>query len=170
MALMGKLLDMLPAQDGGKVLDCGSAVAGDGLQVSYRDLCNKHNLAYTGFDLEPGRNVDAVGDIYTLQALAYAKAFDLVISGQLLEHLTFPLLAAQRMKAAVKTGGHIILVAPWEYGVHRHPIDCWRVLPDGMKFLLEGFVNIEVGISKKDCWGIARRPEGYKEPWKLSRS
>lgn len=168
--LMEHLLGKLPPRDGGRVLDCGSAIADSGLQTSYRELCQAKNFTYTGFDLKPGRNVDAVGDIYTLSAFAYAKAFDLVISGQLLEHLTFPLLAVQRMKQAVGVGGHIILIAPWQYGEHRHPIDCWRVLPDGMRFLLEGFTDIDTGTCKNDCWGMACRPEGYKAPWKISQS
>lgn len=170
LKLMKNLLDRLPAQDGGNVLDCGSAIADSGLQTSYRELCQAKNFDYTGFDLKPGWNVDAVGDIYTLSVLAYAKAFDLVISGQLLEHLESPLLAVQKMKQAVKVGGHIILIAPWQYGEHRHPIDCWRVLPDGMRFLLEGFTDIDAGTWANDCWGVARRPEGYKAPWKISRS
>jgi SAM-dependent methyltransferase len=166
--LMKKLLGTLHFPGGAKVLDCGSCIAGTGLQVSYREMCEAKDMTYTGFDAEKGKNVDVVGDIYMSQF--EPQMFDLVISGQLLEHLTMPLLAVQEMKDLVKVGGYIVLIAPWQYGEHRYPIDCWRILPDGMKFLLEGFDNIEVGKLHNDCWGLARRPIGYKAPWKISRS
>jgi SAM-dependent methyltransferase len=170
LELMRSLLATLYFPRGSTVLDCGSCIANTGIQTSYRDMCETKGMVYTGFDAENGPNVDIVGDIYALSPLTYAKAFDLVISGQLLEHLEFPLLAVQQMKAAVKVGGYIILIAPWEYGEHRYPIDCWRVFPDAMRFLLEGFDNIQAGRSNKDCWGMARRSIGYKAPWKISRS
>ncbi len=34
--------------------------------------------------------------------------------------------AVQAMKRLLKPGGYIILIAPWQYGIHRYPIDCWR--------------------------------------------
>lgn len=152
---------------GMRVLDCGSAVADTGMQVSYRELFKDMDVDYIGFDATLGVNVDLVGNIYEL---ASEPKVDLLISGQMLEHLTFPLLAAQRMKDAVREGGWMILIAPWQYGIHRYPIDCWRVLPDGMKFLFEGFEQVETGVQANDCWGIGRKPVGYKAPWIISRS
>ena len=165
MELMQELLKRVPNE--GHVLDCGSAIANTGLQFSYREMCESKGLIYTGFDAQAGKNVDVVGDIYELQTLQW---YDVVISGQMLEHLEFPLLAVQNMKRVVKVGGQIILIAPWQYGIHRYPIDCWRVLPDGMHWLLEGFSEVHADRLADDCWGIGRKPVGYKEPWNISRS
>lgn len=152
----------------GAVLDCGSMIADSGMQVSYRDHVEKLGMEYVGLDMAPGPNVDVVANLE--QDWFLGEPFDLVISGQMLEHVTMPILAAQQMKRAVKVGGHIILIAPWQYGLHRHPIDCWRIFPDAMEFLLEGFEDVKTGMRHNDCWGVGRRPEGYKTPWNISRS
>lgn len=162
--LMGKFCG--PGQT---VLDCGSAMASEGLQKSYREIAEEMKMLYLGFDAQEGKNVDLVGDIYTLASQLGENYADVVISGQMLEHLEMPLAAAQEMKLAVKPGGIVIWIAPWQYGEHRYPIDCWRVLPDGMRFLLEGFEVLEVGKEHNDCWGVGRKPEDYKEPWTVVR-
>ncbi|GBE23832.1 hypothetical protein BMS3Bbin02_00097 [bacterium BMS3Bbin02] len=168
--LMRQIVDGLVTEfrikSGAVILDCGAAIAGTGLQKSYRQLF-PDDVHYFGFDAEPGPNVDMLGDIYELQ---FEKGVDLVISGQMLEHLTFPLLAVQRMKEVLYTDGWMVLIAPWQYGIHRYPIDCWRVLPDGMQFLFEGFEKVETGVQGNDCWGIGQKPAGYKAPWNISRS
>ena len=168
--LMSQIVDGLFTDDriefNAIVLDCGAAIAGTGLQKSYRELF-ADDVHYIGFDATPGRNVDVVGDIYELK---FEKGVDLVISGQMLEHLTFPLLAVQRMKEVLDTDGWMVLIAPWQYGIHRYPIDCWRVLPDGMRFLFEGFEKVETGVQGNDCWGVGQKPAGYEEPWCISRS
>lgn len=168
--LMTQIVDGLFTDDkiefNANVLDCGSAIAGTGLQKSYRQLFTK-DVRYFGFDAEPGRNVDVIGDIYELEL---EGGVDLVISGQMLEHLTFPLLAVQRMKEVLYTDGWMVLIAPWQYGIHRYPIDCWRVLPDGMEFLFEGFEKVETGVQGNDCWGIGQKPAGYKAPWTIQRA
>jgi SAM-dependent methyltransferase len=178
--LMGKLLEKVAVRfDPNQVvdaLDCGSALADTGLQKTYRELVECYGFSYRGMDAQSGRNVDLVCDIYKLRecldlfAPASTMLFDLVISGQMLEHLAFPLAAVQEMKKVVTPGGWIILIAPWEYGIHRYPIDCWRVLPDGMEFLLEGFVQVQSGVVGEDCWGLGRKPESYKTPWEIRRA
>jgi hypothetical protein len=167
--LLSKIAFDLTPLHVGEALDCGSAMAETGLQKSYRGLVEQYGFKYTGFDAAPGKNVDKVGDIYKLtDEISYR--YELIISGQTLEHLTFPLLAVQQMKEALHFGGWIILIAPWQYGVHRYPIDCWRVLEDGMKFLLEGFEKVEAGHRHNDCWGIGKKPLDYKTPWEIKRA
>jgi SAM-dependent methyltransferase len=163
---MGQLLAVVGG-DGKKVLDCGSMLADSGLQKTYRDHVEKMRMEYVGVDMVEGPNVDVVANLE--EDWFIGEPFDIVISGQMLEHLQFPLVAVQTMKRAVKVGGYLIMIAPWQYGIHRHPIDCWRVLPDGMEFLLEGFENVEVGCEGNDCWGIGCKPEGYTRPWNISR-
>ncbi len=171
--LMAKLLEKVAVKfDPNHVadaLDCGSALADTGLQKTYRELVTRYGFSYTGFDAVAGENVDVVGNIYDL-AVPIGRKFDLVISGQVLEHLTMPVIAAQEMKEVVAPGGWVIWIAPWQYGIHRYPIDCWRVLPDGMHFLLEGFDEVEVGTEGKDCWGLGHKPTNYFPPWEIHHS
>lgn len=164
--LMGILMKKVPRFS--RVLDIGSGIANTGLQRSYRDHI-PGGVEYVGFDEEDGRNVDVVGDVYELKDYDGARP-DLIISGQVIEHLEAPLLAVQMMKSLLAIDGWIILIAPWQYGIHRYPLDCWRVLPDGMAHLLEGFEDVDVGIRENDCYGVGRKPEGYRSPWIIFRS
>jgi len=132
-------------------------------------MCEDKGWTYTGFDFNDAPNVDIVGDIYELDK--YVDDYDLVINGQMLEHLDFPLLAVQKMKEVIKVDGWIVCIAPFGFGEHRFPIDCWRFLPDGMKFLLEGMADIETAFyGDLDCYGVARMTDTYSAPWKITRS
>jgi len=75
-----------------------------------------------------------------------------------LEHCEDPIWAVEAMRAVLRPGGVIALIAPWSWEIHRYPIDCWRILPDGMEYMLRGLSDIEVGVCERDCWGIATRP------------
>lgn len=52
------------------------------------------------------------------------------------------------------------IIAPWKIGIHRHPVDCWRILPDGLGSLFEysGLKLIECGVTEFDCYGVAQKP------------
>ncbi|MFA7044577.1 MAG: hypothetical protein WC186_09550, partial [Bacteroidales bacterium] len=36
-----------------------------------------------------------------------------------------------------KKGGLVCIITPFSVPEHRYPIDCWRILPDGYRYLLE---------------------------------
>jgi hypothetical protein len=146
---------------GQSVLDVGSY----DVNGSYRALFEGYGLSYTGLDATPGPNVDIVKDIYDLRGIE--NRFHLVASGQALEHMEFPLLATISMKAAVRTGGWIVLIAPAEWPLHRHPVDCWRILPDGMQFLLTGFQYVEAFTIGRDTVGVGKKPRDYRERWEI---
>ena len=164
-ALMQEIVDKLLQNEkihaGGRVLDVGSY----DVNGTYKPIFEDRNFIYTGLDISPGPNVDIVANIYNLKGLE--NAYDLVISGQALEHLEFPLLAAQSIKNCIRPGGWAVLIAPAEWPVHRHPIDCWRILPDGMSFLLEGFINVETFLRGKDTVGFGQKPRNYTERWRI---
>jgi len=59
-------------------------------------------------------------------------------------------------------GGIVCIIAPWQWRYHRYPIDCWRILPDGMEFLLKDVCNfdiLEIFLKESDCVGIARKTQ-----------
>ena len=150
---MRELLTPL-VEPGLEVLDCGAGI-GEPHHQTYREIVDSLGMEYTGTDIAAGRNVDRVADIYDLP---YKQEFDIVISGQLLEHLQQPDVAVKNMHKALKPGGHIILIAPFVYGEHRYPIDCWRFLPDGMRFLLRDFKDVKAGLRNPDCFGTGTKP------------
>jgi len=166
MELMRMIFERLAPEPGQTVLDVGSL----DVNGTYRPLCEGLGLAYTGCDQDHGPNVEV---IWAAEFLPWEEdsLFDIVISGQMLEHTEFPLQAAQGMKRAVKPGGWLVLQTPWCTPLHRYPIDCWRILSDGMRVLLEGFTDIVVDMpNPKDCYGYGRKPEDYKEPWLIRRT
>lgn len=161
--VVGELFRRNKFSSGSKVLDVGSY----NVNGNYRDIFEDKDVIYIGMDVREGPNVNIVCNIYQLNI---ENEYDLIISGQLLEHLEFPLLAVVNMKRALKAGGWIILIAPFQWSEHKYPIDCWRLLPDGMKFLLEGFESVSSFIKEKDTIGIGRKPNSYKERWVINET
>jgi SAM-dependent methyltransferase len=126
--LMGRFLETIGPDD--KVLDVGSyAVQGQ----TYRDLVRPGN--YTGLDVTEGPNVDiVVKDPYSWAEIP-VWTYDVVISGQALEHVEFPWLTVQEMNRALKPGGRVCIIAPSAGKEHRYPLDCYRYYPDGLAAL-----------------------------------
>ena len=89
-----------------------------------------------------------------------AWAYDLVISGQCLEHVENPFRLVAEMARVLKPGGLMLLTAPWQHPIHRYPLDCWRILPDGMRALLAdaGLKPLDTYTIENDCWGIGKKP------------
>ena len=146
-----------------KILDVGSWVKpGQELykgQESYKGLFNLPNWKYYGLDIQPGNNVDIVAkETYEwgLELLSY----DVIISGQCLEHVKDTKEWIKQVDKYLKVGGLVCIIAPWSYRQHRYPVDCWRILPDGMEFLLKdvcGFKILECFLKEVDCVGIASK-------------
>jgi len=99
---------------------------------------------YTGLDVVTGPNVDKViTDHYHWDIPD--EAYDLIISGQCLEHIEAFWLTAKEMERVCK--GWIIVIVPWKWRIHPYPVDCWRLLPDGLKFLFGKWCNFDI----KEC-------------------
>lgn len=140
-----------------RVLDVGAAC----VNVSFPHTYREHMAGpweYVGADVQAGPNVDLVmRSAYRIQK--DGGRFDAVISGQCLEHVERPWALVREMARMLKVGGCMILTAPWRWEMHRWPIDCWRILPDGMRVLLRdaGLDVLETYTVADDCWGIGRK-------------
>jgi len=144
-----------PLNDGGLV-DVGSY----NVNGTYREIALEvpgiHR--YTGIDIRKGPNVDFVippeGDWKSVTG-----SYDIVISGQCLEHVAAPWDWIKQVKSICNPGGLIVIIAPWRHDYHPYPIDAWRVFPEGMRALLESaFLKVkDAGFDRRgeDCWGVA---------------
>lgn len=104
---------------------------------SYRPLFSKPKWSYTGLDIAAGSNVDVVLDGHYEWKNVKASAFDVIISGSTLEHTKYPWLVMSQIARILKPGGRMCMIAPYSWGYHEHPVDCWRIYPEGMRAIVE---------------------------------
>ena len=142
----------------GSLLDVGSY----DVNGTYRELFP--GCEYVGIDTREGPGVDRVVDMCQgLSSVQMAgEHFDLVISGQMLEHCPHPTLAVSFMALTLKPGGFMFLIAPWQWPIHPHPKDYWRILPDGMRLLMEeaGLEVLECTTDSNDTYAVGVRRNG----------
>lgn len=146
--------------NGRRMYDVGS----QDINGTYRSLVEAHGWNYTGLDIEPAKNVDVVISENGPWVLG---GVDLVISGQCLEHTKWPWKWAENVASLLNPGGTLILIAPSMWPQHRYPVDCWRVLPDGMRALAKwiGLLCIESELrwpkefrdNHEDCYAVMQK-------------
>lgn len=118
----------IPRKNKLKVLDVGSY----DVNGNYRVIFESIGSQYTGLDMENGPNVDIVPkDAYIWDEIEN-DTYDVVISGQALEHIEFFWKTMENMVRVTKKGGIICIIAPNGFSEHRYPVDCWRFFTDGM--------------------------------------
>ena len=138
------------------VLDVGSL----DVNGTYRPLVEERGWRYTGIDTSPGPNVDLVADdpfVYPLPD----ESFDVVISGSTMEHVTAIWRWIPELVRVLRPGGWLVIITHWQFIEHRYPVDCWRILPDGMRFLFDDTralaqYTIQI-VSHTDIIGVARK-------------
>lgn len=162
MRLMIEFVQSLPA-DAQSALDVGS----QDVNGCYRVHFDNTGKPYTGLDVAAGPNVDiVVADPYHWTELG-ERQFDVVVSGQCLEHVEYPWLTMQEMFRVMNPGGWLCVVVPSNGPEHRYPLDCYRYFPDGLAALAR-YARFEVTECKlfrgatywdwDDCRLIARKP------------
>lgn len=128
--------------------------------TNYKHLFDNPNWIYTGLDIESGPNVDLVVDTDYKWENVGTEEYDVLISGQCFEHVEMPWLLVQQMARVCKKGGVIAVIAPFYCKVHRHPVDCWRYLPDGMRALFTKwakFEEIKCDFSEYDTFYVGKK-------------
>ena len=116
----------------GTVLEIGSASR----NAPFRTIFEESGWRYTGADLESANNVDLVlSDPFSWSF--GSGSYDVVISGQMLEHNTMFWLTFIEMARVLADDGLMVHVAPSRGPEHRAPQDCWRFYRDGMVALAE---------------------------------
>jgi SAM-dependent methyltransferase len=87
------------------------------------------------------------------------ETYDIVVSGQVLEHVKKIWVWIKEVARLCKTGGIVIIISPVGYPYHG-PVDCWRVFPEGMEALYEE-AGLEVIMSNCESLEIP----GYRRYW-----
>lgn len=148
-----------------RIADVGSRDVTGG---NYRGLFEHPGWTYVGLDVEGGVNVDTIVPLHGVWENVPAESFDVVISGQTLEHTTNPWALMREIARIAKPGARLCIIAPFGWEHHRYPVDCWRIFPDGMAVLFAdaGLTldrvymvgNPPLENLKGDTVGIGRKP------------
>ena len=164
-----------------RVLDIGSRKVG-GKLPTHRRLLAEFDHEYVGADIRRGRNVDVVMK-KPFHFPFKANSFDVVMSNQAFEHISFPWATFLEMCRVVKPGGLIFIVAP-SRGQRHGREDCWRYYPDswralaaiGRMHLVEAYVDLPPTLQNgrpdyaavgQNWWGdgvgVFRKPQKYSK-------
>lgn len=150
LAAMRELLERGPGH-GATALDVGAY----DVNGTYRPLVTEKGWRYTGLDVSAGPNVDVVAaDPYGFPF--EDGTFDVVLSGSTMEHVEAIWRWVPELVRVLKPGGLLAIVTHWQFPEHRYPVDCWRIMPDGMRYLfdLTGCLD-EYDIHIASQWDIA---------------
>jgi SAM-dependent methyltransferase len=122
-----------------KVLEIGPA----GFPSAYNKIINNSSITWHTIDFHDTVYIDADPGQLTFQLLTpYAfpvetASYDIVLSGQVMEHVEKFWLWMTEIKRVTKEGGLIITINPVSWPYHEAPFDCWRIFPQGIKALAE---------------------------------
>ena len=140
------------------ILDVGSY----NVNGSYKHLFNEKCCFYTGLDMEAGPNVDIVPkQTYKWREIENDK-YDVVISGQALEHIEFFWVTISEIVRVTKKDGIICIIAPNGFEEHRYPVDCWRFFTDGMVALAR-YYGLEIIHAHTNCAPNINNENWYSE-------
>lgn len=133
-------------KDNMKVLEIGPS----SFPSPYEKLVNNKTIQWETIDFSSSGYVDssAISNLtYELKSLYDFpfgdNTYDLIISGQVLEHVEKIWTWMKELKRITKQNGYIITINPISWPYHEAPLDCWRVYPSGMKALANE-VDLEV--------------------------
>jgi SAM-dependent methyltransferase len=166
-----------------QVLDFGSFI-NVGQVASHRTLLEGFDCTIVGVDVQKGRNVDKVM-VRPYRIPLPSNSQDVVLSGQVFEHIPFPWASILEIARVLKPDGYLFLTAPSRGHLHS-TYDCWRYYPDSMRalaaqaelLLLESFTDFPPETPTKrhdfpaidaknhywgDTTGVFRKPQ-----WKRS--
>lgn len=117
----------LAAQGGPRVLDLG-ARGGDDIQSGFRAEALRHNphAVIVGYDMQPGKGVDVVGDAHEIASHFPPRHFDAVWCAAMLEHVRRPWIVVEQLAHVVRGGGFLYLQTHQTFPYHAHPNDYFR--------------------------------------------
>jgi SAM-dependent methyltransferase len=133
----------IPLFKGGmRVLEIGP----DGFPSTYRQIVGDQAITWETVDLTESPKLTYTSiDEYHFPIPG--DTYDIVLSGQVIEHVKKVWLWTKEVARVCKPGGLVITINPvsWEY--HQAPVDCWRIYPEGMKALYED-AGLEMQMSR----------------------
>lgn len=140
-------------RQGFRVLEIGP----DKAPSTYQELIKSDGIKWETLDMKPfGEfNLDYVAK-EKYQFPIPDNTFDIVISGNVIEHVKKIWVWIKEVARICKPGGYVITIAPVSWFHHPFPVDCWRIYAEGMKTLYD-----EAGLEIKLCKTETLEVPGY---------
>jgi len=136
------------------IVDLGSQCV-VGQEDTYRKFFKHKSIDYVGVDMVAGHNVDIVlSTPYDWKEISDDYC-DVLICGQVFEHIEFPWVTIKEISRIVKPDGLICIIVPSMQELHRYPVNTYNYFADGMLALCKW-----AGILPLHCsTGLAPRGE-----------
>jgi SAM-dependent methyltransferase len=138
----------------GRVLEIGP----DGFPSAYRSLLESAGgkFVWDTLDLHSDPRLTCVATSEYSFPIP-DETYDVVLSGQVIEHVRKPWIWIKELARVCKTGGLVITVNPVSWPYHEAPIDCWRAFPEGMRALYdEAALDVRLSV-----WGSLEQ-DGFR--------
>lgn len=128
---MGECIDTYMQKDRHyDLLDFGS-FTNVGQTLNHRMLLDGYDCSITGVDIQAGLNVDIqMTEPYRIPVASDSQ--DIVITGQVFEHVPFPFASMLEIARVLRTGGYLFMTVP-SRGHFHSTYDLWRFYPDSMR-------------------------------------
>jgi len=140
------------------VLDVGSQCV-PGQSDIYRIFFSESQFKYVGLDMVEGYNVDlVVNNAYKWDEIQ-DNFCDVLISGQMLEHVEFPWLTMSEIARVLKPQGLICIIVPSMQKLHRYPVNCQNYFSDGL-IALAKYAGLDILHASTNY-----APKGVKRKW-----
>jgi SAM-dependent methyltransferase len=115
-----------------RVLEIGP----DGFPSAYRRAVDDGSMSWDTIDVfHDARLTHVASSEYAFPIPD--EAYDIVISGQVIEHVRKIWTWMREVARVCKTGGLVVTLNPVSWPYHEAPVDCWRAYPEGMKALYD---------------------------------
>lgn len=111
-------------------------IAPDRIPSVYQKIVGEPDIQWDSLDLGPRESITYVATADYSYPIA-DDAFDIVVSGNVIEHVKKIWTWMRELTRITKPGGYVITVNPVNWAYHANPVDCWRIFPEGAKALHE---------------------------------
>jgi SAM-dependent methyltransferase len=115
-----------------RVLEIGP----DGFPSAYRSMVDQGGMTWDTIDVFPDSRLTHLASSEYSFPIPDGH-YDVVVSGQVIEHVRKIWVWMREVSRVCKTGGVVITINPVSWPYHEAPIDCWRAYPEGIKALYE---------------------------------
>lgn len=145
-----------------RVLEIGPS----GFPSAYQQMINNSEITWHTVDFEETIYIESSVNNLTYQLTApydfpiADEMYDIVLSGQVIEHVEKIWLWLKELKRIIKPNGYIITINPVSWPYHEAPIDCWRIFPSGIRALAE---EADLHIEKCICESLEKEQILFKD-------